>query len=238
MESLLKKYEDAPEWVSKMEQFSPKAFECYTKLRNEIMADGMISKKDKQLILVGVNAAGRYERGMIEHTKGAIDSGATVEEIADIIATCIISRGIPAWLTGIKSILYAINELDGKRTGIELEEIDLSFKTLEDCLNYYEAEFSGAGPQWVNLLKQFRPNVLHQYSNLRNNILTDHYVPRKLKEFLLIAINVCERYKEGIQIHVTNAKKLGATDEEIAEVSLVGLLTAGFPSWVEGSDFL
>lgn len=229
--------EDTLDWESKMQQFSPKAFEHYTKLKNEILIDGIISKKDKELILVGVNAAGRYERGMIEHTKGAIDSGATVEEIADIIATCIISRGIPAWLTGIKSILYAIKELDGKRLNIKPEEKDLSFKTLEDCLNYYEAEFSGEGPQWVSLLKQFRPNVLHQYSNLRNNVLTDHFVPRKLKEFVLIAINVCERYKEGIQIHVNNARTLGATDEELAEVSLVGLITAGIPAWVEGSDF-
>jgi alkylhydroperoxidase/carboxymuconolactone decarboxylase family protein YurZ len=230
-------YGQVPEWVSKMHHFSPKALEYYTKLRGEILVDGKLSKKDKELILVGVNAARRYERSMIYHTKGAIESGATVDEIADIIATCIISRGIPAWLTGIKAIQYAIHDLQGKHSEEIQEEKNLSFRSLEECLRYYEAE-TGRMPEWVHLLKEHNPDVLYQYSNLRNHVLTDRYASRKLKELVLVGINVCEMYKEGIQIHVNNAKKLGATDEEIAEVSLVGLLTAGIPAWFEGSDFL
>lgn len=230
-------YGQVPEWVSKMHQFSPKALEYYTKLRGEILVDGKLSKKDKELLLVGVNAARRYERSMIYHTKGAIDSGATVDEIADIIATCIISRGIPAWLTGIKAIQYAIQDLHGKQSNELLAEQNLNFNSLEDCLHYYEKE-SGRLPEWVQLLKEHNPEVLYQYSNLRNHVLTDRHVSRKLKELVLVGINVCEMYKEGIQIHIHNAKKLGATDEEIAEVSLVGLLTAGIPAWFEGSDFL
>lgn len=226
-----------PEWISKMHQYAPKVLEHYTMLRQEVLVDGKLSKKDKELILVGINASRRYERSMIHHTKGALDSGATVDEIADIIATCIISRGIPAWLTGIEAIKYAISELDGQSCPLQKTEEDRSFASVEDCLKYYDQEFERT-PDWVDLLKKYNPEVLLRYSNLRNTVLVDNRVSRKLKELVLVAINVCEHYKKGIEIHVNNARELGASDEEIAEVSLVALLTAGIPAWLEGSDFL
>jgi len=52
------------------------------------------------MALVGVNAARRYERSMLYHTKGALDAGSTVAELAEIFLPCILSRGIPAWLEG------------------------------------------------------------------------------------------------------------------------------------------
>ena len=231
-------YDQIPDWVSKMHQYAPKALEYYTKLREEILVDGKVSKKDKELILVGINASRRYERSMLYHTKGAIDAGATVDEIADVIATCIISRGIPAWLTGIEAIKYAVNELAGPTSlNQKNERENRHFESIEDCLQYYEQEFAST-PDWVELLKQYNPDVLFRYSNLRNTALSDHHVSRKLKELILVAINVCEHYKKGIEIHVNNARELGATDEEIAEVSLVGVLTAGIPAWFEGSEFI
>ncbi|PLT35179.1 carboxymuconolactone decarboxylase family protein [Bacillus sp. V5-8f] len=236
LEYFEKVYGQVPDWAAKMHQFAPEALGYYTKLRNEILVKGTMAQKDKELILVGINAARRYERSMLYHTKGAMDAGATVEEIVDIISTCIISRGIPAWLTGIKAIQYAIEVMNNKRS-TERSEAGVCFQSVEECLSYYEQE-TGKIPNWIELLMEHNPDVLLQYSNLRNAVLKDHYVSRKLKELLLVGINVCERYKEGVSLHVNGAKKFGATDEEIAEVSLVGLLTAGIPAWFEGSDFL
>jgi len=234
-------YDEVPEWVAKMHRYAPKALEHYTLLRNEIMVDGALPKKEKELILVGINAARRYERSMLYHTKGAVDSGATVEEVADVIATCIVSRGIPAWLTGVKAVEYAISYTGEEGdSGASLSTGQLEENTcytLEQCERYYEQE-AGSIPGWVQILKQTNPAVLQKYTDLRSTVLRDHVVSRKVKELLLIGINVAERYREGVKIHVEGAKKWGATDAEIADVSLVALLTAGIPAWFEGSDFL
>ncbi|MGF6952827.1 alkylhydroperoxidase/carboxymuconolactone decarboxylase family protein YurZ [Neobacillus sp. B4I6] len=232
-------YGQVPDWVAKMHHFAPKALEYYTKLRGEILVDGALSKKEKELILVGINAARRYERSMIYHTKGAIDSGASIEEVADVLATCIISRGIPAWFTGVKAIEYAVSyvgkeEFNAAPPGDE----ESFFASLADYNSYYEKEVGGELPNWVKVLNQFNPSVLERYTDLRRTVLKDNVVSRKLKELVLVGINVAEMYPRGIELHVQGAKKYGATEAEIADVSLVALLTAGIPAWFEGSDYL
>ncbi|WP_423799891.1 carboxymuconolactone decarboxylase family protein [Neobacillus sp. SAB-20_R2A] len=229
-------YGQVPEWVAKMHHFAPKALEYYTKLRGEILVDGALSKKEKELILVGINAARRYERSMIYHTKGAIDSGATLEELADILSVCIISRGIPAWFTGVKALEYAVSEL-GVKQG-DGSSASFSDEAAVSALAYYEKEAGGELPGWVKVLHQYNPACLEGYADLRKTVLRDHVVSRKLKELVLVGINVAEMYPKGIELHTQGAKKFGATDAEIADVSLVALLTAGIPAWFEGSDFL
>ena len=231
-------YGQVPDWVQKMHDYQPKALEYYTKLRNEIMVDGAVSKKTKELVLVGINAARRYERSMIYHTKGALDSGATIEELVEILTPCILSRGIPAWLEGIKAIQYAHDytaKQNGKPTAVEGHR---AFQCVGEAIVYFKRESGGQTPEWVQLMEKEAAHVLQHYGSLRASILKDGIVPRKVKEFVLIGINVSERYKEGVQIHITSAKNLGATDQEIAEITLTALLTAGIPAWFEGSDFL
>ncbi len=230
-------YGAVPDWVEKMNKYSSNSLQHYFNLRNNILVEGHLSRKEKELILVGINAARRYERSMIYHTKGALDAGATVVELSEILTTCIISRGIPAWLEGMKAIQYAEAYLQKSSDQSVGNNAVVELQNAEDALVYYQ-EAMGAVPKWANLLNTYEPNVLVAYSNLRKEVLRDGSLSRKTKELLLIGINVSERYKEGTRIHVEGARKLGATDEEIAEVTLTALLTAGIPAWFEGSDFL
>jgi alkylhydroperoxidase/carboxymuconolactone decarboxylase family protein YurZ len=68
--------------------------------------------------------------------------------------------------------------------------------------------------------------------------LREGQVSRKLKELVLVGINVAERYPEGVRIHIEGARAYGATDAELAECHLTAVLTAGIPAWFEGSIFL
>jgi alkylhydroperoxidase/carboxymuconolactone decarboxylase family protein YurZ len=226
-----------PEWVSKMNHYAPEALAAYTGLRNEIMTDGALSKKEKELLLVAINAARRYERSMIYHTKGAVDAGATLQELIEILAVCIISRGIPAWITGMEAIQYAAAYM--KVTDIKSKDGQKNdhLATTAKCMEYYQYDL-GAAPEWADLLCQSNPQVFMAYSNLRAAVLKEGVVSRKLKELILVGINVAERYPKGVKLHVMSAKKYGATDQEIAEVSLTALLTSGIPAWFEGSDYL
>jgi alkylhydroperoxidase/carboxymuconolactone decarboxylase family protein YurZ len=84
----------------------------------------------------------------------------------------------------------------------------------------------------------YAPGTLRDYANLRKRTLGDGLVPRKMKELVLVGINLSERYPNGVSLHVSSARRLGATDAELADVALTCVLTAGIPAWFELSDLL
>lgn len=234
-------YGEVPEWVQKMYQQNSGALEAYTALRCSVMEEGALSRKEKEWILVGVNAARRYERSMLYHTKGAMDAGSTPDELAEILLPCILSRGLPAWLEGYKALDYAQRYLDEPvYTGSkEDHEKDVPFiSSVEEALAYYEGETSGSLPTWVQMMSSYSPGALQSYANLRQTSLSDGRVPRKAKELVLVGINLSERYPDGVSLHTRGARRAGATDGELAEVALTCVLTAGIPAWFEMSDLL
>ena len=231
-------YGEVPEWVQTMHEHRPEALDAYTALRRAIMEEGVLSRKEKEWLLVGVNAARRYERSMIYHTKGALDAGSTVAELAEILVPCILSRGIPAWLEGYKALHYAEQYLDKASYGTRVETGGPSITSVEQALTYYREEADGQKPDWVKLMEAYAPETLKDYANLRKMALSDGHVPRKIKELVLVGINLAERYPSGVSLHATSAKQLGATDAQLSDVALVCLLTAGIPAWFEITDML
>lgn len=225
------------DWARKMREVAPNAFESYTNLEKEILRDLALSKKDKLLILVGINAAGRYERGVMDYTKRALGEGASVGELVEILTPCILSRGIPAWFEGLKAITFALELVERDENPSAHQELP-DFQDVHEVIEYFKTEANGIKAEWVTVLEQEAEQVLYHYGNLRASILKDGAVPRKLKEFVLVGINVAERYPKGIELHLNSARKLGATEAEISEVILTGMLNGGLPAWFEGSIFL
>lgn len=235
-------YDDVPEWAAAFHRFSPDGFKYYTLLRNEALKDGALSRKEKELILVGINAARRYERSLLFHTKGAIDAGATVDELAEIAAVCILSRGIPAWFTGVEAIRYAECYMAEKgltqnsREAKDAPPVNPA-RTMDEALAYFQGEASRL-PEWASIMASRKPEALIGYAALRQHLLRDGAVSRKLKELTLLGINLAERYPPGVRLHAEGARNHGASGEQIAETALTALLTGGIPAWFEVVDSL
>lgn len=231
-------YGEVPEWVQTMHERRPHALDAYTVLRRVTMEEGVLSRKEKEWLLVGVNAARRYERSMMYHTKGALDAGSTADELAEILVPCILSRGLPAWLEGYKALVYAEQYLDQSNRSECVEAVAPSIPSVEEALAYYREEAGGHEPDWVQLMKAYAPGPLRDYTNLRRIALSDGHVSRKMKELVLVGINLAERYPSGVSLHAGTARQLGATDAELVDVALTCLLTAGIPAWFEIIDVL
>ena len=192
---------------------------------HSLLQDSSLSKKEKSLLLVGLFAARREEQAMLHFTEVAIDAGNTVNEIAELISAAIISRGIPTWLSGIEAISKAI-EITGKtESSIETQNVS-AFSSQEDCVSYYQSEFEQL-PKWIQYLVDYAPDTLLKYSNLRTTSLRDGVVSRYLKELLLYAINLCDQYPKGINIHKTNAIQLGATDAVLEDIKTICIYAVG-----------
>jgi 4-carboxymuconolactone decarboxylase len=83
-----------------MKQENP---ELYTKVqawRNELSDNDVIPPKYKQLIMLAMACALRYERGIRTHGRMALEAGATREELYATVAQSMTIGGIPAYRTG------------------------------------------------------------------------------------------------------------------------------------------
>ncbi|QDQ00405.1 carboxymuconolactone decarboxylase family protein [Lysinibacillus fusiformis] len=194
-------------------------------LYQALLTEGTLTKREKTLLLVGLFAARREEKQMLYFVKQAVEAGNSVAEIAELIASAIISRGIPTWLSGIEAITYAI-ELQGVVHIVEEREEVAIFSSQQECIHYYQEEFDVL-PTWIQYLVDYAPDTLLKYSNLRTTSLRDGAVSRLLKELLLYAINVCEAYEKGIMIHKANAISLGANADVLVEVQALCIYAVG-----------
>ncbi|MFY0519979.1 carboxymuconolactone decarboxylase family protein [Lysinibacillus sp. UGB7] len=190
-----------------------------------LLTEGTLTKRDKTLILVGLFAARREERQMLYFVERAVETGNSVLEIAELIASAIISRGIPTWLSGIEAITYAI-QLQGNVVVVEERKEIATFSSQQECIDYYQEEFDVL-PKWIQYLVDYAPDTLLKYSNLRTTSLRNGAVSRLLKELLLYAINVCEAYEKGILIHKANAVSLGANAAVLDEVKALCIYAVG-----------
>jgi alkylhydroperoxidase/carboxymuconolactone decarboxylase family protein YurZ len=89
-----------PGWLDLLVETSPPTLETYYGLRAEILRDGVLPRRDKELILVVMNAAERYDVGMRVHMGGALDAGAEPADLLEAVRAAIPAGGMVAWLSG------------------------------------------------------------------------------------------------------------------------------------------
>jgi len=79
---------------------------------------------------------------------------------------------------------------------------------------------------WPRLLAERDPDYMECLHNVTTHVLHRRdSLPRKFKEIILICVNAFDYYEFGFRIHVRNALKEGATEDEILEaLEMVGVL--------------
>lgn len=219
-------YGAVPGWVAKMHEYRPDALDHYTGLRSAIMGDGLLSRKEKDLLLVGINAARCYERSMIYHTKGAIDGGATIPELIEYLLVAYRHGGIESLQTGIQSVKYALS-LNG------LPEGKVPYGVCNEHILSYFLSVVDEEDAW------FVSNLLKAPEELFNDLLLVRgHVSAKMKSLLMVGIHSAGLQGTEAGKWMEKARVNGAMEGEMAEVGLICLLTAGIPAWFEASDSL
>jgi alkylhydroperoxidase/carboxymuconolactone decarboxylase family protein YurZ len=224
-------YDVVPGWVQKMHDYSPNALNHYTSLRSDIMQEGALTRKEKDILLVGMNAARLYERSMVYHTKGAIDGGATLSELAEYLIVPYLYNGTQALKTGVKSLEYALT-----LKGIEFQKLNEDEMTTEELLLHMmkllDMEDTTFVENVLKLVKSRNEELLTEY------ILSDSIVSKTLKYLLMVGIFVTELKGKQAGKWIEKARKNRASEAQLADVGFICLLTAGIPAWFEASDSL
>jgi len=98
-------------------------------------------------------------------------------------------------------------------------------------------ETFGIVPEWVELIPE--PALAGFWAQMRDFYLAETKIPNKYKELIGIAVSGATRCKYCQLFHTEGAKLNGATEEEIAEASMMSGLTMQASTFLnaEGVDY-
>lgn len=94
-------------------EHAPAAFAGYGLIRAELMKDGALDLKTKELIFALLDTVIGATDGAKAHAGNAIRLGLTVEQLAEGLVQCILAAGITTWnITGQSVLRHAIEVRD------------------------------------------------------------------------------------------------------------------------------
>lgn len=93
-------------------QKMPKLASHYNAFTEACFEEGVLSKKDKQLIALGISLYSQDEYCIIYHVKGCLDEGATEEEILEAVGVTAAFGGGAAMSQAVTLVQEAMEELN------------------------------------------------------------------------------------------------------------------------------
>lgn len=94
----------AKENTARLQKQTKKVGLDYFKMHSDAMADGALSKKDKELMSLAIGISKQCEGCIMSHLSEAKDSGATIEEVVETVNIAIMMNGGPAIVYGGKAL--------------------------------------------------------------------------------------------------------------------------------------
>ncbi|HDR7355464.1 carboxymuconolactone decarboxylase family protein [Bacillus wiedmannii] len=92
----------------------PKLTEQFNSFTEECFKNGKLSKKEKQLIALGISLYSQDEYCIIYHTKGCMDQGASEQEILETVGVTAAFGGGPTMSQAVTLVQECIEELSNK----------------------------------------------------------------------------------------------------------------------------
>jgi AhpD family alkylhydroperoxidase len=103
---------DMNERAKAMAEQIPEVMNALMGLHSEVVKDGALSARTKELMMVGIAVALRCEYCLWKHVPEAVKLGATREEILEAVSTAIVMAGGPAVAYGSVVVLKILDELN------------------------------------------------------------------------------------------------------------------------------
>ena len=102
---------DIDEKLKLMAEQLPEVMNAFSELHSEVVKDGALSSRTKELIIVGIAVALHCEYCLWKHVPEAVKLGATREEILEAVSTAILMAGGPAVAYGSVVVLEILDKL-------------------------------------------------------------------------------------------------------------------------------
>lgn len=224
-------YDEVPGWVQKMHDYSPIVLDHYTGLRGEIMQDGALSRKEKDVLLASMNAARLYPRSMGYHTKGAIDFGTTIPELVEYFLVSYLYGGTEALQVSLQGLSYAL-QLKGIKVEPPVRAPETIEGIFETMIKWLADEDTSFLVDSLMIIQKGEPQEIEE------KLLGGGYVSTRMKHLNMVGNYITQLRGTEAVAWIKKARSVDASEEDLADVGYICILTAGIPSWFEISDSL
>jgi len=189
--------------LGKFKSLTPEINEAFHGWNGVTLKEGVLSQKLKELMAVSCAATTGCEYCLDIHSKGAKRAGATEAEVAEALMLATASKAGAAFA-------HAAN----------------AFETFNDSEN--DELFKKSYLAHTMELRDLAPEDFKSFFNFTTKAGAEGELSVKEKELILVAVSLITGCPYCIDSHVKNAKKAGATKEEVAEaVFVASALNAG-----------
>jgi alkylhydroperoxidase/carboxymuconolactone decarboxylase family protein YurZ len=207
-------------------RLDPDFLEAYLKFSAVPWRKNHLEDKVKEFVYLAADAAAThlYTPGIRQHIRAALAFGATKEEIMEVLELTA-TLGIHASNIGVPLLLEVLEE-EGIRKGP---------KPLDERQERIKAEFTENRGYWHTFwdgLLEVDPDLFEAYTEFSSVPWRNGVLEPKVKELIYTAFDASAThlYVPGLKLHIRNAVRYGATQEEIMEVleivSVVGIHAA------------
>jgi len=184
---------------SKIKNLAPEQLKAMLVFDKAVMKEGALSKKEKEIIALAIAHVTECPYCIDTHTKGAKKAGATLEELAEaVFVTAAVEAG-----GAITHSTHVINALSEDASDVLYERSNL--KNVSQIGKYAEEAFNG-------------------YKAFSDTAVKEGKLSAKFKEIIAVAVAHASQCPYCIDVHAKNAKRLGVTNEEMAEAIMVTAL--------------
>lgn len=208
-------------------ELDPAFLEAYTHFSGVPWKAGShLEPKVKEFVYIAADAAAThlYEPGIRQHIAAALRHGATPAEIMEVLELTS-TLGIHACNIGVPLLIEVLEE-EGVRQGPSpLDERQQRLKAEFTANRGYWHEF------WEGIL-ELAPDLFEAYVEFSSVPWKTGTLEPKVKEMVYVAFDASAThlYVPGLKLHLRNAVRLGATQEELTEVlaivSVIGIHAA------------
>ncbi|MFX0574431.1 carboxymuconolactone decarboxylase family protein [Nocardia nepalensis] len=142
------------------------------------------------------------------HITRALEAGATEPQVVEVIELTS-ALGVHACTEGLPALLDAIEPLDASPLSPRQRQLEATFV---DKRGYWNAVWEG--------LLRLDEDYFEAYLNFSAHPWATEHLSPAMKELVYVAFDATAShlYRPGIEIHVRNALKLGATPQQVANV--------------------
>lgn len=209
----------------------PKFFEQYYQLYAHPWRNGPLDMHVKEYIHIAAHSCINtlYSKRTRIHIGSALDRGAPIGELVEVIKLSS-GNGMHGIIEGAPILRQATEDSDylDESTRKEQDRVRTRFETGR---NYWS-------DIWEDVLR-LDHEFLDHYATLSSQPWEDGPLDPKIKEFLYITTDVVTThlYVDGIDVHVDNALKYGATRDELTEVFEHASMI-GFDAMIESAPIL
>jgi alkylhydroperoxidase/carboxymuconolactone decarboxylase family protein YurZ len=169
-----------------------------------------LDKKTKELVGLAKSIGHLWEPGVLTNIEGAIDAGATSEEITETILVASTVIGLADLDHTLRAGHFKIVEEGSiqRRHNASLQRVyDDALATFGKVPEFYRFNILAENSDWLE--------AIHESAKIR---YTDGVLGKKTKAMICLGASAAKRWDKGVEEHLEFALKSGAQPREIADV--------------------